>query len=60
MPTEREELIRDIDGLKESICLAWMDMLSKPMTGAEREDGRFPLLVGPTMPRPSTALLTTF
>jgi hypothetical protein len=38
MPTEREELMRDIDGLKESICLAWMDMLSKPMTGAEREE----------------------
>jgi flagellar biosynthesis/type III secretory pathway ATPase len=38
MPTERQELIRDIDGLKESICLAWMDMISKPMTPAEREE----------------------
>ena len=37
-PTEREELIRDIDGLKEMIGLAWMDMLSKPMTAAERQD----------------------
>ena len=32
MPTERDELIRDIDGLKERIRLAWMDMVSKPMT----------------------------
>jgi hypothetical protein len=38
MPTEREELVRDIDGLKESICLAWMDMISKPMTPAQREE----------------------
>jgi hypothetical protein len=38
IPTERQELIRDIDGLKESICLAWMDMISKPMTPAEREE----------------------
>jgi hypothetical protein len=35
MLTEREELIRDIDGLKERIRLAWMDMVSKPMTAAD-------------------------
>ncbi len=40
MPTERERLVRDIDGLKESIRLAWMDMLSKPMTAAERGELR--------------------
>ena len=38
MLTEREELIRDIDGLKERIRLAWMDMVSKPMTAAERQE----------------------
>ena len=36
MPSEREKLVRDINGLKESISLAWMDMISKPMTAAER------------------------
>jgi hypothetical protein len=36
IPTERQELIRDIDSLKESICLAWMDMISRPMIPAER------------------------
>jgi hypothetical protein len=38
MPTEREKLIQDINGLKASICLAWMDMIFKPMTAAEREE----------------------
>jgi hypothetical protein len=29
-------IIRNITGLKESISLAWMDMISKPMTAVER------------------------
>ena len=37
MPSEREKLVRDIDGLKERIRLAWLDMASKPVTPAERE-----------------------
>jgi hypothetical protein len=37
MPTEREKLIRDIDSLKERVRLAWLDMISKPMTSAERQ-----------------------
>jgi len=40
MPSEREKLVRDINGLKESISVAWMDMISKPMTAAEREELR--------------------
>jgi hypothetical protein len=37
MLTERrEELIRDINDLKERLRLAWMDIVSKPMTGTER------------------------
>jgi SMC interacting uncharacterized protein involved in chromosome segregation len=40
MPSEREKLVRDINGLKESISLAWMDMISKPMTAAERGELR--------------------
>jgi len=40
MPSEREELVQDIKGLKESISLAWMDMISKPMTAAERAELR--------------------
>jgi hypothetical protein len=40
MPSEREKLVRDINGLKESISLAWMDMISKPMTSAERGEFR--------------------
>ncbi len=38
MPAEREKLIRDINGLKESISLAWVDMMSKPMAAAERRE----------------------
>jgi hypothetical protein len=38
--TERETLVRDINGLKESIRLAWMDMVSKPMTASERRELR--------------------
>jgi len=40
MPSEREKLVRDINSLKESISVAWMDMISKPMTAAEREELR--------------------
>jgi flagellar hook-associated protein FlgK len=40
MPSKREEIIRDIDGLKERIQLAWQDMLSKPMTAGERQELR--------------------
>ena len=40
MPSEREKLIRDIDGLKQSIQLAWHDMLSKPMKTGERQELR--------------------
>jgi len=40
MPSEREKLVRDINGLKESISLAWMDMISKPMTTVERGELR--------------------
>jgi len=40
MPSEREKLVQDINGLKEKISLAWMDMISKPMTGAERGELR--------------------
>jgi SMC interacting uncharacterized protein involved in chromosome segregation len=40
MSSEREKLVRDINGLKESISLAWMDMISKPMTAAERAELR--------------------
>jgi hypothetical protein len=40
MPTERERLVLDINSLKESVRLAWMDMLSKPMTAAERGELR--------------------
>jgi len=40
MPSEREALVRDINGLKESISLAWMDMISKSMTTAERAELR--------------------
>jgi hypothetical protein len=38
-PTEREKLVRDINGLKEIISLAWMD-ISEPMTAAERAEMR--------------------
>ena len=40
MPSERENLVRDIDGLKERILSAWQDMLAKPMTAAERQELR--------------------
>ena len=37
---EREKLVRDINTLKESISVAWVDMISKPMTAAERGELR--------------------
>ena len=40
MSTEREKLVRDISGLKESVRLTWLDMASKPMTPAECEELR--------------------
>jgi len=40
MPSEREKLVRDIDGLKERIRLAWLDMISKPMAAEERQELR--------------------
>jgi flagellar hook-associated protein FlgK len=40
MPSEREKLARNIEGLKENIQLAWHDMLSKPMTAGERQELR--------------------
>ena len=35
--TEQEKLRRDIDGLKESIRLDWVDLASKAMTASERK-----------------------
>ena len=40
MPSERENLVRDIDGLKDRIQLVWRDTLSKPMTAGERQELR--------------------
>jgi hypothetical protein len=40
MLTEQEKLVRDINGLKESVRLAWLDMASKSMTPAERQELR--------------------
>jgi hypothetical protein len=40
MPIERENLIQDINVLKERLSLAWVDMVSKPMTPAERQELR--------------------
>jgi hypothetical protein len=40
MSTERERLVRDINNLKERVSLVWLDMISKPMTPAEREELR--------------------
>ena len=36
MSTEREKLVRDINGLKESVRLGWLETAAKPMTPAER------------------------
>jgi hypothetical protein len=38
MPTQREKLVGDINGLKERIGLAWIDMMSKPMQTLERRE----------------------
>jgi len=40
MLNEREKLVRDIDGLKESSRLAWLEMISKPMTPGDRQELR--------------------
>ena len=38
MSTERERLVRDINNLKERVSLVWLDMISKQMTPAERQE----------------------
>jgi hypothetical protein len=38
MSTERERLVRDINNLKERVNLVWLDMISKRMTPAERQE----------------------
>jgi len=40
MSTERKRLIRDINNLKERVSLVWLDMISKPITPAERQELR--------------------
>jgi hypothetical protein len=40
MATEQEKLLRDINGLKETIRLTWVDVNSVPMTPAERQEVR--------------------
>ena len=40
MSTERERLVRDINNLKEKVSLVWLDMISKQMTPAERQELR--------------------
>ncbi len=40
MRIERENLIQDINVLKERLSLAWVDMVSKPMTPPERQELR--------------------
>src|SRR5215472_391454 len=40
MPSEREKLVREIDGLKERIRLAWLDMITKPMAPRDRQELR--------------------
>jgi hypothetical protein len=37
---ELEKRVRDINGLKESIRLSWVEMASKPMSAAERRQLR--------------------
>ena len=36
MSTEREKLVRGINGLKEIVRLGWLETAAKPMTPAER------------------------
>jgi flagellar hook-associated protein FlgK len=38
MRSEREKLAHDINGLKERITFAWVDVISKPMAPAERRE----------------------
>jgi flagellar hook-associated protein FlgK len=40
MPSGREKMSRDIEGLRDSIKLAWHDILSEPMTAGERQEFR--------------------
>jgi SMC interacting uncharacterized protein involved in chromosome segregation len=40
MSTERERLVRDINSLKERVSLVRLDMISKPITPAERQELR--------------------
>jgi hypothetical protein len=40
MTTDRERLVRDINDLKERVSLVWLNMISKPMTPAERQELR--------------------
>ena len=40
MLTEQAELQRDMDSLKESIRLGWVDMASKPMRPKDRQELR--------------------
>ena len=38
MLTEREKLFQGIDDLKKNIGLAWLEVISKPMTAGERQE----------------------
>jgi hypothetical protein len=40
VPTERETLVQDINVLKERASLVWLDITSKPMKPAERQELR--------------------
>jgi archaellum component FlaC len=40
MATELERLVRDINSLKERVSLVRLDMISKPITPAERQELR--------------------
>jgi hypothetical protein len=40
MSTEPERLVQDINNLKERVSLVWLDMISEPMTPAERQEFR--------------------
>jgi hypothetical protein len=40
MSAERERLVLDINNLKERVSLVWLDMISKPVTRAERQELR--------------------
>ena len=40
MATDLERLVRDINSLKERVSLVRLDMISKPITPAERQELR--------------------